>query len=184
MWGTLAGMTQALSVFGWSVLAGLAALSVAWVLLARRRGWGRAGAEVGTVAAGLPLLATAAVPMPGPHQPTTLQPGGTLAAVLTGEGTTAEMMHMLGTVLILVPLAALAPLLWRPARSMPRVLLAAAVAGILAEGLQHLLPTGRVSSLDDVVLLMVGAGLGALATRPWWRQNTAPTMPAQTPVYG
>lgn len=177
-------MTHALGLyaktFGWPVVGGLLVLVGAWFMRARFRGRRRATAEVVTVAAGLPLLATALLPTTGPGQ-LAAQPGTQLGPLLSGQGTSADAVHALATVLILMPLAAVGPMLWSSTRSWPRILVSALVAGVLSEGLQYVLPSGRVSSVDDVALLVVGAGLGALATMSWWHdRGAAPTAAAVT----
>ncbi|HWG97872.1 MAG TPA: VanZ family protein [Pilimelia sp.] len=58
---------------------------------------------------------------------------------------------------------------WGPAR----VAASAAAAAVGVEALQYLLDLGRVSSVDDVTLNALGAGLAALAARPWWRRRRA-----------
>ncbi|WP_125775421.1 VanZ family protein [Antribacter gilvus] len=49
------------------------------------------------------------------------------------------------------------------------IALAAAGLSLLVELLQRVLDLGRVSSVDDVLLNTVGAVLGAVCSRRWWR---------------
>ena len=181
----LAAMTHALGLyaktFGWPVVGGLLVLVGVSFLRARSRGRGRATAEVVTVAAGLPLLATALLPTTGPGQ-LAAKPGTQLGPLISGQGASADAVHALATVLILMPLAAVVPMLWSSARSWRRILVGAVVAAVLSEGMQFVLPSGRVSSVDDVVLLVVGAGMGALATMSWWHNRGA--APAAAAVAG
>jgi glycopeptide antibiotics resistance protein len=53
--------------------------------------------------------------------------------------------------------------------SLPRILALAAGCSVLIETAQYVLQLDRVSSVDDVLLNATGAGLAALAARPWWR---------------
>jgi hypothetical protein len=85
----------------------------------------------------------------------------------------------------LLPFAALgffAPLRFTTLASLPRVLALAAVCSVLVETTQYFLPD-RVSSVDDVLLNAAGAGLAALASRPWWRYDRASSdRPLPAPV--
>ena len=52
--------------------------------------------------------------------------------------------------------------------SLPRIVAVAASASTGIELLQWVLAIGRVSSVDDIVVNTLGAGLAALLSRPWW----------------
>ena len=76
---------------------------------------------------------------------------------LTGLGSRATVLQLLGNLLLLAPLAAVAVLRW-PALRSPAVLLAAALAtGAAIETLQWALPLGRVVSPLDALLNATGA---------------------------
>ena len=169
-------MTHALALyaksFGWPIVGGLLVVLGAWFLRARFRGRKQATAEMVIVTAGLPLLATTLLPTTGREQ-LAVRPGMELGPLASGQGTSADVLHALAAVSILMPLAAVVPVLLRSARSWPWILGGAVVAAVLSEGLQYVLPSGRVASVDDAALLMLGAVVGALATMPWWHSRGA-----------
>jgi hypothetical protein len=68
-----------------------------------------------------------------------------------------------------------APLRFAALASVPRILALAAGCSILVEVAQYVLRLDRVSSVDDVLLNAAGAGLAALASRPWWRGPSVET---------
>ncbi len=60
----------------------------------------------------------------------------------------------------------------------PAVLALAAAGSITVETLQYALDLGRVSSVDDVLVNTLGAGLFALCSRPWHRSRLVSVRPA------
>lgn len=64
-----------------------------------------------------------------------------------------------------------APIRWRVGAV--RVTLVAAAASAVGETLQYVLALGRVSSVDDVLLNGLGAGLAALCSYRWWLSRRA-----------
>lgn len=60
-----------------------------------------------------------------------------------------------------VPFGFLAPLRWPRLDSLVGVSLASAVFSIVIETLQFVLPTGRQSSLTDVIMNVIGALVGS-----------------------
>jgi hypothetical protein len=76
--------------------------------------------------------------------------------------------QVVGNLLILAAFGFLAPLRFAALASVPRILAAAALGSSLVEAAQYVLRLDRVSSVDDVLLNTVGAGLAALGSRPWW----------------
>ena len=77
----------------------------------------------------------------------------------TGLDSTATMLQLVGNLLLLSPLAALAVLRWPELRAPGRLLLASGAAAATIELLQWLLPLGRVVSPLDVLLNTTGAVL-------------------------
>jgi glycopeptide antibiotics resistance protein len=76
--------------------------------------------------------------------------------------------QLLGNAVMFVPFGFLAPLRWPRLDSLVGVSLASAVLSIVIETLQLVLPTGRQSSLTDVIMNVIGALVGyalALSTR-------------------
>ncbi|WP_207555695.1 VanZ family protein [Intrasporangium flavum] len=144
----------------------------AWVLARRRRsagvepGWATRTAvtEVGLVYAMLPALWL------------TLDPGARAGSV-TGAVSLVplqDLPHMgtfqvVGNLLLLAVPGFLAPLRFAVVASLPRMLVAAAAVSASIETAQYVLQLDRVSSVDDVLLNTIGAGLAALASRRGWR---------------
>ncbi len=81
--------------------------------------------------------------------------------------------QVVGNLLILAALGLLAPVRFAALASLPRILALAAVGSTLIETAQYVLQLDRVSSVDDVLLNTAGAGLAALASRPWWMARPA-----------
>ena len=74
-----------------------------------------------------------------------------------------------GNLLVFAAFGFLAPVRWPVG---PLTVMGIAAAGsATVEFLQWALQLGRVASVDDVLINTVGAGLAALAARPWWRRR-------------
>jgi hypothetical protein len=171
----------------------LAALTV-W-LLARwrgRLGWTSGSArrtslvEVGIVYGTLPWIWLTMLPAGTSHVG-----HGTVSLVPLRDLDTMPDYQIIGNLLVFAAVGLLAPLRFRALASIPRILALAAGSSLLIETLQLVLHLGRVSSVDDVLLNTVGAGLAALASWPWWapararRRATpeaAPRRPTRRPV--
>jgi glycopeptide antibiotics resistance protein len=76
---------------------------------------------------------------------------------LTGLGSRATVLQLLGNLLLLAPVAAVAVLRFPALRAPAVLLVAAAAAGAAIEVLQWVLPLGRVVSPVDALLNAVGA---------------------------
>jgi hypothetical protein len=148
----------------------LAALTVCALAGRRRatgstpaRAWRTSLAEVGIMYGTLPFVWITMLPgsrageVPGRLS---LMPLRDLVTMPTGQ--------VVGNLLILAALGFLAPVRFAALASGPRILALAAVGSILIETAQYFLQLDRVSSVDDVLLNTVGAGLAALASRRWW----------------
>jgi hypothetical protein len=158
------------------VLLTIAALPVAaagaWVLARRRRrtgstraeAWRRSLAEVGLVHGTVPWVWLTLLPGSGAGQE-----AGAVSLVPLRDLATMPAFQVVGNLLVLAALGALAPVRFAALASLRRVLLLAAACSIGIETAQHVLELGRVSSVDDVLLNTAGADLAALATRRWWR---------------
>jgi hypothetical protein len=149
----------------------LAALAV-WALACRRRVTGttpawarrRSLAEVGIVYGTVPWVWM------------TMQPGsragevpGRTSLVPFQDLLTMGWLGMVGNLLVFAALGFFAPMRFAALASLPRILTLAASCSVLVETAQYVLQLDRVSSVDDVLLNAVGAGLAALASRRWWR---------------
>lgn len=178
--GTVPGVLR-LTLFALPVVA----LAV-WIL-ARRRGaagapspWRTSLAEVGIVFGTAPWVWLTMLPG-GPVGVTgrvSLVPLRDLTTILNGGPLTA-MVQIGGNLLMFAALGFFAPIRFRALASVPRVLALAAGCSILIETAQYVLRLDRVSSIDDVLLNAVGAGLAALASRRLWR--VAPSEPPAHP---
>ncbi|WP_165498465.1 VanZ family protein [Streptomonospora litoralis] len=74
-----------------------------------------------------------------------------------------------GNIALFVPLGALLPLAFgRRAAAFGRVAVVAAVLSGCVEVVQYALSIGHIASVDDVLLNVFGALLGAALTRPFW----------------
>ncbi|MBB5114711.1 VanZ family protein [Micromonospora echinospora] len=165
----------------------LAAL-VVW-LLARRRGgggpaWRRSLAEVGMVYGTVPWVWMIMLPgdragaVPGR---VSLVPLRDLLTVLA-SGPLTVTVQIVGNLLVFAALGFFGPLRFAALASVPRILALAAACSILVEVAQYVLRLDRVSSVDDVLLNTVGAGLAALASRRWWPAPAAASPDRPRPV--
>lgn len=121
-------------------------------------------AEVGMTAGTLPWLWMILTPIPAPREVEPI-PLVDLAGQLQGTPVTA-FFQVGGNLLVLSAFGFFAPLRWRI--GLASVVAIAAAGSLTVEILQFWIALGRVSSVDDVLLNAVGAGLAALASRRWW----------------
>jgi glycopeptide antibiotics resistance protein len=71
------------------------------------------------------------------------------------------LKHVVGNVLLFMPLGWLLPLLWDGAISTGRIVAVAGSTSLAIEVCQLSIP-GRMSTIDDVILNALGAGIGAM----------------------
>lgn len=158
-----------------AVLALPVAVLVAWALARRRRAagvegpWRRSLAEVGVVQGTVPWVWMTMLPGSGAG----VVPGR-VSLVPLRDLATMDRGQVIGNLLVLAALGFFAPLRWATLASVPRVLALAAGCSLLIETAQYALRLDRVSSVDDVLLNAAGAGLAALASRPWWHASVRP----------
>ncbi|MEV4417573.1 VanZ family protein [Catellatospora sp. NPDC049609] len=154
----------------------LVALAV-WALARRRRAagstsaWRTSLAEVGIVYGTVPWVWM--IMLPGEDAGAvsgrvSLVPLRDLITIFADGGPLRFTGQVVGNLLVFAALGFLAPLRFAALASVPRILALAAGCSILVEAAQYVLRLDRVSSLDDVLLNAAGAGLAALASRPWW----------------
>lgn len=155
------------------------ALLTAWAMARRRhsgsspaQAWRLSLAEVGIVYLTLPAVWVTL--LPGARAG---EVAGSVSLTPLRDIATSDTFQILGNLLLLAPLGFLAPVAFRTLASMPRVLALAATCSATIETAQYVLRLDRVSSVDDVLLNTAGAGLAALASRPWWR------VPRSTPAW-
>ncbi|TQL69038.1 glycopeptide antibiotics resistance protein [Nocardioides albertanoniae] len=136
------------------------ALGVAWP-----RAWRYSLAEVAIVYGTVPGVLL------------TLLPGnngilsGNVSLVPLEDMSTMGPVGLIGNLLIFAALGFFGPIRFPALRSVWRVLILAGTASASIEALQHLLPIGRVSSVDDIILNAGGAALASILSWPWWRRR-------------
>jgi hypothetical protein len=160
-------------------------LLTAWVLAATRirRGvpnrtaWRYSVAEVGAVAGTLPWLFLVLTPRGGDGG-VQLVPFADLID-LAGADPRTIVEQLVGNMLLFFLAGLFVPLRFRV--GLLAVFLGGVLGAALVETAQYAFGTGRVASVDDVLLNAVGALLGALASRRWWRVSPAPSVAAEVP---
>ncbi|MFC4070261.1 VanZ family protein [Actinoplanes subglobosus] len=166
--GTISG------VVGVTVLLSPVAGLVVWGLARRRRdagvrwAWRRSLAEVGIVYGTVPWIWMILLPGADGAGRVSLVPLRDLFTVLAA-GPLTVTVQVVGNLLVFAALGFFGPVRFAALASVPRVLAVAAAGSALVECAQYVLALDRVSSVDDVLLNAAGAGLAALASRPWWR---------------
>ncbi|MDN3241143.1 VanZ family protein [Glycomyces tritici] len=150
-------------------------LLTAWVLAAARirRGvpnrtaWRFSVAEVGAVFGTLPWLFLVLTPRGGDGglQPV---PFADLIDLASADPRTI-IEQLVGNMLLFFLAGLFVPLRFKV--GLLAVFLGGALGAALVETAQYAFGTGRVASIDDVLLNAVGALLGALASRRWWRAS-------------
>jgi glycopeptide antibiotics resistance protein len=152
----------------------LAVLTV-WVLSRQRRragieplvAWRISLIEVGIVLGTLPWIWLTMVP-------------GTRAGEVTGRVSlmplrdlvTMPASQIFGNLLVFAAVGFLVPMRFQMFASISRILLLAAFSSMLIESAQYVFRLDRVSSVDDILLNTLGAGLAALASARWWKRRT------------
>lgn len=156
--GTFTGVV-ALTVVALPV-AVLAVLVLGW---RRSRSWRTAIADVGLVYGTVPTVWLTLLPgNSSGGSRVSLVPFRDLAAIIA-HGPASATLQIVGNLLVFAALGFFVPM--RFAVSVPRVLALACACSVLVETAQYAMQSGRVSSVDDVLLNTVGAGLAALAAR-------------------
>jgi glycopeptide antibiotics resistance protein len=120
--------------------------------------------EVAAVYGTLPWLAMTLTPDPGAPRRIQPVPLHDLAA-LAGAPAQTVAVQLIGNVLVFAAAGFFLPLRFAWLRSLPRVVLLAALGSALIETVQYVAELGRVSSVDDVLVNAVGAGLAGSAVR-------------------
>lgn len=142
------------------------------------RAWRHSVAEVGLVVGTLPWVWMILTPVPG-EGGLSLVPFRDLAAQLAGPAP-AAVVQVGGNLLVLAALGFFLPVRFRlgPGPGPRTVAVLARVAVVLlgvavtVEVLQYALDLGRVTSVDDVLVNVVGGLLAALCSRRWWADRT------------
>ena len=181
-------MADAFVTWGSVILASVAAVpfgALVVIALARyriragappSRAWRAAVAEVCIVLGTAPWIWMILTPRPDPGR-VELMPGRGLATMLAGD-LGVVVVQTGGNLLVFFAFGIFAPVRWR--LGILAVAGCAAAGSVVVEMLQCALQLGRVSSVDDVVLNTLGAGLGALCSYRWWRRHGDAPAPAGT----
>jgi hypothetical protein len=135
----------------------------------RRTAWRYSIAEVGAVFGTLPWLFLVLTPRGGDGgvQPV---PFADLLELASADPRTI-VEQLVGNLLLFFFAGCFVPLRLRI--GLGTVLLGGAAGAALVETAQYAFGTGRVASVDDVLLNALGALLGALLSRRWWRPSPA-----------
>ncbi|WP_460495856.1 VanZ family protein [Glycomyces tarimensis] len=132
---------------------------------APRDAWRETVAEVGAVAGTLPWLLLVLTPRAG-EGAVQLVPLVDLADLASAEPRVI-VEQLVGNLVLFAAAGFFTPIRFRIGLG---AVAAAAAAGCAAvEAAQYLFGTGRVASVDDILLNTLGAVLAALASRRWWR---------------
>lgn len=143
--------------------------------LPRAEAWRRSLTEVGMVLGTAPWLAMILAPLPAEPM-LHLIPFEDLISQVAEEPLWWVVYQFVGNLVVFAAYGFLAPIRWRIRPVW--VVATAAVASATAEFLQAALQLGRVTSVDDVLINSLGAGLAALCSRRWWATRRAePTPP-------
>lgn len=148
-------------------------LVIAWALatwrmrsgVPRGTAWRFSVAEVGAVFGTLPWLFLVLTPRGGDGG-VQLVPFADLIDLASADPRTI-VEQLVGNMLLFFLAGVFVPLRFRV--GLLAVFLGGAVGAALVEIAQFAFGTGRVASVDDVLLNALGALLGALASRRWWR---------------
>ena len=89
-------------------------------------------------------------------------------------GTDQFWIQFGGNLGVFFALGALAPLRTASLASAWRLLALGAACSLAVEVLQRLFVSGRIFSVDDILLNALGCLLGGIVTHRWWRQATRP----------
>ncbi|MFJ6169123.1 VanZ family protein [Micromonospora orduensis] len=157
----------------------LAALAV-WALARRRSAagatpaWRMSLAEVGIVYGTVPWVWM--ILLPGERAGDvagrlSLVPLRDLVTIVSDGRPLTLTVQVVGNLLVFAALGYFAPQRFAALASVPRILALAAACSVLVEAAQYVLRLDRVSSVDDVLLNAVGAGLAAMASRRRWQRQ-------------
>lgn len=146
-------------------VAVLATVALRW--LRPSRSWRDSIAEVGMIFGTLPWVWMILTPVEVPPETTMvhLVPLTDIVALVRGGQAVTQIGGNLG---VLFALGVFAPVRWRALAGFGRLFLLGAACSLGLETLQRVLATGRVFSVDDVLLNALGCVLGGLISRYWW----------------
>ena len=118
--------------------------------------------DVTLVASIVSILGLTLLPLIGaPSKSTILVPFSELRQAAAADA----ISQLVGNAILFMPLGFLAPLRWRRLDALLRLLVVSTAFSVLIELLQLVLPTGRQTSVTDVIMNVAGAALGYVAMR-------------------
>lgn len=106
-----------------------------------------------------------------------LVPLHNLAVIARYQSAVVMAFNLASNVALFVPLGLLLPEVWPSARRWPVALATGAAASATIEITQWVLPWHRLADIDDLLLNVLGTGLGWLAWRRW-RGSVSPSRAA------
>lgn len=124
-----------------------------------------AAVDAALVYSGLCVAYLVFSPQPQCRTAVELEPGADLLQALGSADDPLPWIQLVGNGVLLLPLAALAPLRVRLLDSVPKIALAGLLISVGIELSQYLFVVGRTTSTDDVLLNTAGAVLGGFASR-------------------
>ncbi|HEX6869884.1 MAG TPA: VanZ family protein, partial [Micromonosporaceae bacterium] len=143
-----------------------------------RPAWARSVAEVGMVVGTVPWLIMGLWPIelpPGVSQ-RHLWPLTDVAAELSASPGNA-IVQIVANLLVFFALGLLAPVRFAALAGSGRLLALGLASSLALEISQQAFSTGRVFSVDDILLNGVGCMIGGLVSRRWWAPTAASASP-------
>jgi glycopeptide antibiotics resistance protein len=131
-------------------------------------------AELGLILTTVPwigLILRSRPPVPG-QRTVYLAPFSDLWTQLTTYSGRNLVVQIGANLVVLAGFGAFGAIRWRWLAGPGRLAAAGVAVALALELLQRLLATGRVFSVDDILVNAVGCVLGGLVTRRWWARTT------------
>lgn len=119
----------------------------------------------------LPWVGMALLPDPGRLGGVSLVPLRDLAQLASHPG--VFVVQVVGNLLVFAALGFFAPVRFAALASVPRMLAVGAAGSLAVEVAQLVAGTGRVFSVDDILLNAAGCALAAVLSRRWWASPEA-----------
>lgn len=155
----------------WATMALLLPVAILATVVTRwvrpSKSWRRSIAEVGMVFGTVPWVWMVLTPVEVPPGTTMvhLVPLTDIVALVRRGQAVVQIVGNLG---VLFALGAFAPVRWSAFGGFGRLFLLGAACSLGLETLQRVLATGRVFSVDDILLNAIGCVVGGLISRRWW----------------
>ncbi|HEX6869489.1 MAG TPA: VanZ family protein [Micromonosporaceae bacterium] len=146
--------------------------------LTTRQAWARSFAEVGMAVGTVPWLIMGLWPIELPPGVSQLHvwPLTDVAAELSASPGNA-IVQIVANLLVFFSLGLLAPVRFAALAGSGRLLALGLASSLLLEISQQAFSTGRVFSVDDILLNGLGCMIGGLVSRRWWTPASASASP-------